>query len=76
MFRGEIGYLNLPVVNVKKRISPRNTAKFHRENRIFQRKNKSIKRLNFPLAGEISRWFRREKSQAISSNCAKVGFQP
>ena len=28
MFRGEIGNLTLPVVNVKKRISPRNTAKF------------------------------------------------
>ena len=38
VFRGEIGYLNLPVVNVKKRISPRNTAKFHRENRIFAAK--------------------------------------
>ena len=25
MFRGEIGNFNLPVVNVKKRISPRNT---------------------------------------------------
>ena len=38
VFRGEIGYLNLPVINVKKRISPRNTAKFHRENRIFAAK--------------------------------------
>ena len=35
MFRGEIGNFNLLVVNVKKRISPRNTAKFHRENWIF-----------------------------------------
>ena len=58
MFRGEIGNFNLPVVNVKKRISPRNT----------------IKRLNFSLAGEVSRWFRREKSQVISANCVKVGF--
>ena len=31
VFRGEIRNLNLPVVNVKKQISPRNTAKFHRE---------------------------------------------
>ena len=38
VFRGEKGNLNLPVVNVKKRISPRNTAKFHRENRIFAAK--------------------------------------
>ena len=39
VFRGEIGNFNLPVVNVKKkRISPRNTAKFHRENRIFAAK--------------------------------------
>ena len=38
MFRGEIGNFNLPVVNVKKRISPRNTAKFHSENRIFAEK--------------------------------------
>ena len=74
MFRGEIGNFNLPVVNVKKRISPRNTAKFHRENRIFAAKKYTIKHLNFPLAGEISRWFRREKSQVISANCAKVGF--
>ena len=29
---------NLPVVNVKKQISPRNTAEFHRENRIFAAK--------------------------------------
>ena len=28
MFRGEIGNFNLPVVNVKKQISPRNTAEF------------------------------------------------
>ena len=42
MFRGEIGYLNLPVINVKKRISPRNTAKFHRENRIFAAKKLGI----------------------------------
>ena len=27
VFRGVIGNLNLPVVNLKKRISPRNTAK-------------------------------------------------
>ena len=60
MFRGEIGNLNLPVVNVKNRISPRNTAKFHR--------------VNFSLAGEISRWFRREKSHVISANCAEMGF--
>ena len=39
-----------------------------------RRKNSPIKRLNFPLAGEILRWFRREKSQVISANCAKVGF--
>ena len=38
VFRGEIGNLNLPVVNIKKRISPRNTAKFHRENRLFAAK--------------------------------------
>ena len=38
MFRGEIGNLNLPVVYVKKRISPLNTAKFYRENRIFAAK--------------------------------------
>ena len=38
MFRGEIGNVNLPVVNVKKQISPRNTAEFHRENRIFAAK--------------------------------------
>ena len=38
VFRGEIGTLNLPVVSVKKRISPRNTAKFHRENPIFAAK--------------------------------------
>ena len=38
VFRGEIGNFNLPVVNAKKRISPRNTAKFHRENRIFAAK--------------------------------------
>ena len=35
-------------------------------------KNSPIKRLNFPLAGEISRWFRREKSQVINANCAKM----
>ena len=33
MFRGEIGNLNLPVVDFK------NTAKFHRKNRIFAAKN-------------------------------------
>ena len=33
-----IGNFNLPVVNVKKRISPRNTAKFHCENPIFAAK--------------------------------------
>ena len=38
IFRGEIGNFNLPVVNVKKQISPRNTAEFHRENRIFAAK--------------------------------------
>ena len=38
VFRGEIGNFNLPVVNVKKQISPRNTAEFHRENRIFAAK--------------------------------------
>ena len=38
MFRGEIGKFNLPVVNVKKQISPRNTAEFHRKNRIFAAK--------------------------------------
>ena len=38
MFRGEIGNFILPVVNVKKQISPRNTAEFHRENRIFAAK--------------------------------------
>ena len=38
VFRGEIGNFNLPVVNVKKHISPRNTAEFHRENRIFAAK--------------------------------------
>ena len=46
------------------------------QNRTFYscaHKSRSI-RLNFPLAGEISRWFRREKSQVISANCAKVGF--
>ena len=32
VFRGEIGHLNLSVVNIKKSISPRNTAKFHGEN--------------------------------------------
>ena len=35
MFRGEKGNFNLPVVNVKKQISP---PKFHRENRIFAAK--------------------------------------
>ena len=39
VFRGEIGNFYLPVVNVKKRISPRNTGKFHRENRICAAKN-------------------------------------
>ena len=34
----EIGNFILPVVNVKKQISPRNTAEFHRENRIFAAK--------------------------------------
>ena len=38
VFRGEIGNFNLPVVNVKNQISPRNTAEFHRENRIFAAK--------------------------------------
>ena len=38
MFRGEIGNLNLPVVNVKKRISPQYTAEFHLENWIFAAK--------------------------------------
>ena len=38
VFRGEIGNFNLPVVNGKKQISPRNTAEFHRENRIFAAK--------------------------------------
>ena len=33
-----IGNFNLPVVNVKKQISPRNTAEFHRENPIFAAK--------------------------------------
>ena len=44
MFRGEIGNFNLPVVNVKKQISPRNTAEFHRENRDFR--GEKINRLN------------------------------
>ena len=38
MFHGEIGNLNLPVLNVKKRISPCVAAKFHRENQIFTAK--------------------------------------
>ena len=38
MFRGEIGIFNLPVVNVKTRISPLNTAEFYRENPIFAAK--------------------------------------
>ena len=44
MFHGKIGNLNLPVVNGKKLISPRNMAKFHRENRIFAAKK--INQLN------------------------------
>ena len=49
MFRGEIGTFNLPVVNVKKRISPRNTAKFHRENRIFAAKKLTDETFKFSL---------------------------
>ena len=69
MFRGEIGNFNLPVVNVKKK----NFVAKHRE--ISPRKSDFRgEKINFPLAGEISRWFRREKSQVISANCAKLGF--
>ena len=42
VFRSEIGNFNLPVVNVKKRISPRNSAKFHRDNRIFAAKKLTV----------------------------------
>ena len=73
MFRGEIGNLNLPVLNAKKQISPQNTAKFHRD-RFSRRKDLPIKRLNFPLAGEISRWFSREIITSDQRELCKNGF--
>ena len=49
MFRGEIGNFNLPLVNVKKRILPRNTAEFHRENPIFAAKKLTDYTFKFSL---------------------------